>query len=180
MNNQSIEEIYAANEKIRAQTLKTLSNLTDEQTRFLPDGEKWTIAEFVEHIAIVEDGMAKISAKLLSQAQNAGKASNGNANLSENFTQKAATMRDKKFEAPERVRPTGKKTIAESLEKLRETRMQLENLRPLFEQFECSDFKFPHPIMGDLSATEWLALVGGHEARHLRQIENFLAKMPVE
>jgi uncharacterized damage-inducible protein DinB len=181
MNNQSVAEIYAANDKIREKTLQTLANLTDEQTRFLPDGEKWTIAEFVEHIAIVEDGMTKISAKLLAQAQSAGRTKSGDApNFSENFAQKAAEMRDKKLEAPDRVRPTGQKTVAESLEKLKETRMQLENLRPLFEQFECSDFKFPHPFMGDLSATEWLALVGGHEARHLRQIENFLAKMPVE
>ncbi|MBA2621780.1 MAG: DinB family protein [Acidobacteria bacterium] len=180
MNNQSIDEIYAANDKIRARTLETLSNLTDEQTRLLPEGEKWTIAEFVEHIAIVEDGMAKISAKLLAQAQSAGKAANGKVNFSENFAQKAAAMRDEKFEAPDRVRPSGEKTVAESLEKLQETRRQLENLRPLFEKFECSDFKFPHPFMGDLSATEWLALVGGHEARHLQQIENFLAKTPVK
>jgi hypothetical protein len=97
--------------------------------------------------------------------------------LSENFAQKAAAMRDQKFEAPDRVRPTGTKTLAESLVKMRENRQRLEDLRPLFESVECADFKFPHPFMGELSASEWLALIGGHEARHLRQIETSLAKM---
>ncbi len=177
MNNQTINDIYETNGKIREKLIAAVSDLPDEKTKILHDGETWTLAEFVEHIAIVADGMAKISGKLLAQAQAAGRASNGAANLSANFAQKAVEARDMKFEAPDRVRPTGTKTVAESMEKLRAARQDLENLRPLFEQFDGSDFKFPHPFMGELTATEWLALVGGHEARHLRQIENLLQKI---
>lgn len=177
MNSQTISDIYETNDKIRRRLTEMVSDLPDEQTKILHDGETWTLAEFVEHIAIVADGMAKISGKLLARAKEAGKTSDGAANISEDFAQKAAQMRDMKFEAPDRVRPTGTKSIAESLEKLRASQQELENLRPLFEQFDGSDFKFPHPFMGDLSATEWLALVGGHEARHLRQIENVIERM---
>ncbi|MCY7377377.1 MAG: DinB family protein [Pyrinomonadaceae bacterium] len=172
----NINDIYANNDKIREQTKQLVGALSDEQTAMLPDGEKWTIAEIVEHIAIVQDGMSKISAKLLNEAQTTGKFSEGAANLSENFKTKAAEAQQLKFEAPDRVRPTGKMTIAESLAKMDETRQTLETLRPLFETVECSDFKFPHPFMGDLTAHEWLTLVGGHEARHLRQIGNILEK----
>jgi uncharacterized damage-inducible protein DinB len=177
MNNQTITDLYTANDKIREKLIETVEHLTDEQASSLLNGEKWTITEFVEHIAIVEEGMTKISAKLLAQAQTTDKKADGKANLSENFAQKAAAMRDQKFEAPDRVRPTGTKTLAESLVKMRENRQRLEDLRPLFESVECADFKFPHPFMGELSASEWLALIGGHEARHLRQIETSLAKM---
>jgi hypothetical protein len=176
MNNQTISDIYANNDKLREKTKQLVASLTDEQTAVLPEGEKWTIAEIVEHIAIVQDGMAKISAKLLTQAQAAGKASDGAARLSENFTAKAAEAATLKFEAPDRVRPTGNQTVEESLRKMDAAREELEKLRPLFESVECSDFKFPHPFMGDLTAHEWLALVGGHEARHIRQIENRLSK----
>ena len=58
-----------------------------------------------------------------------------------------------------------------------ETRQKLEELRPLFESIECSDVKFPHPAFGDMSAHEWLALLGGHETRHIRQIEGILEKI---
>ncbi len=179
MSQQTIKDIYAANEKIREKTKQIVADLSAEQIAFLPDGEKWTIAHIVEHVAIVQDGMSKISAKLLKEAQSAGKTSDGAALLSKNFRQKAVEARELKFEAPDRVRPTGNQSIAESLKKMDETQRALEELQPLFESVECSDFKFPHPFMGDLTAHEWLALVGGHEARHLSQIKNILKKSPV-
>ncbi len=172
----NIKEIYENNDKIREKTKQLVAELTDEQTAFLPENEKWTIAHIIEHIAIVQDGMAKISAKLLTQAQAAGKSADGAARLSENFVQKAAEAKTLKFQAPDRVHPTGNQTIEDSLKKMDETRVELEKLRPLFESVECSDFKFSHPFMGELTAHEWLTLVGGHEARHLRQIENMLEK----
>jgi len=172
----NISDIYTNNEQIHEKTKHLVADLTDEQTAFLPENEKWTIAHIIEHIAIVQEGMAKISAKLLTAAQSAGKQSDGTARLSENFANKADQAKSLKFEAPDRVRPTGNQTIAESLKKMDENRQRLEELRPLFESVECSEFKFPHPFMGDLTAHEWLTLVGGHEARHLRQIENILEK----
>jgi uncharacterized damage-inducible protein DinB len=176
MNYQTIEEIFAANDRIRERLLETVREISDEQAAALPDGEKWTIAEIVEHISIVADGMAKISAKLLKEAQAAAGRSNGAALISENFSQKLAASADVKLEAPEMVRPTGKQTIAESLEKLEESRQRLYQLRPLFETVDCSGRSFKHPFFGDLTAHEWLALVGGHEFRHLQQIKKRLGK----
>lgn len=179
MNYRNISEIYAANDKIREKLKNTVSGLTDEQANFLSEesGGKWTAANIVEHIAIVQEAMTRISAKLLTEAQNRGVKADGAAKISRNFLQKASEMKDKKFEAPERARPSGKLSITESLAKMEETRRKLEDLRPLFESVECSDFKFPHPAFGDLTAHEWLALVGGHESRHIRQIENILSRI---
>ena len=177
MNYQTISEIYDANDQIRGKLKSIIANLTDEQANILPDGEKWTIAGFVEHIAIVDEGIMRISAKLLNAAKANGKQSDGTAKLSDEFAQKIAAGRESKFEAPERVHPTGTKTIAESLAKMAETRKSLEDLRPVFESVECADVKFPHPAFGDMSSHEWLALLGGHEMRHIKQIEGLLAKI---
>ena len=177
MNYQTISEIYEANDKIRENLKGLLANLTDEQINALPDGEKWTVAAFVEHISIVDEGITRITAKLLGEAKANGKTADGAAKFSDEFEQKISAGRDAKFEAPERVRPTGTKTIAESLAKMDETRKSLEELRPMFESVECADFTFPHPAFGELTAHEWLTLIGGHEARHLRQLENVIAKV---
>jgi hypothetical protein len=177
MNYQNISEIYEANAKIREKLKETVSGLTEEQANFLPEGEKWSVANLVEHISMVENGIARISAKLLGEAQTKGEKTSGEAKISENFLQKAAWGRTQKFEAPERVHPSGKLTIAESLAKLDENRLKLEELRPLFESVECSDFKFPHPAFGDMSAHEWLALIGGHELRHMQQIKKILSRI---
>lgn len=173
----NIKDIYENNDKIHAKTKEMVSVLSDEQGAKLPEGEKWTMAHLIEHIFIVQDGMMKISAKLLNEAKSADVKSGGEAILSDNFKRKAAEAQQTKFEAPDRVAPTGNQTISQSLEKMIETRRALEDLRPLFETVECSDFKFPHPFFGDLSAHEWLTLVGGHEARHQKQISNILEKI---
>ena len=177
MINQTIGDVYENNDKIHAKTKEMVSVLSDEQGAKLPEGEKWTMAHLIEHIAIVQDGMMKISAKLLNEAKTADVKSNGETNITDNFKQKAAAAQQVKLEAPERVAPSGKMTIAEALAKMTETRRSLEDLRPLFETVECSDFKFPHPFMGDLNAYEWLTLIGGHEARHQKQIAGILEKI---
>jgi len=177
MNYQTISEIYDANDRVRAKLKDIVGNLSDEQANILPEGEKWTVREFVEHISIVDEGIMRISAKLLSESKENGKTANGAAKFSDEFLEKMAAGRTAKFEAPDRVRPTGTKSIAESLAKMDEARQKLEELRPLFESVECADSKFPHPAFGPMTAHEWLALLGGHEARHIRQIEGVLEKL---
>lgn len=177
MNYQTISEIYDANDQIRVKLKGIVASLTDAQINTLPDGEKWTVGKLIEHISIVDEGIVKISAKLLNEAKESGGTIDGKAHFSESFQQKIAGARDMKVEAPERVQPTGTKTVTESLAKLDETRGKLEELRPLFESVECSNVKFPHPAFGDMSAHEWLALLGGHELRHIRQINNLLEKI---
>jgi hypothetical protein len=177
MNYETISDIYEANDKIHAKLKAAVENLPDEKTSVLPEGEKWTVSEFVEHIAMVDEGIMRISAKLLNAAKENGKSSDGAARLSEDFLQKSAGAGEMKFEAPERVRPTGTKSIAESLAKMDETRQKMEELKDVFESVESSDFKFPHPAFGDMTAHDWLALAGGHEARHLKHIERVLEKI---
>jgi uncharacterized damage-inducible protein DinB len=177
MNYQTIDEIYTTNDKIRENLKELLSTLSEEQANFLPEGEKWTVAKIAEHISIVGNGMMRISAKLLNEAKEKGETSDGKATITEDFLQKASAARDQKLEAPQMVLPSGTLTLAESIEKLDENQKNLEEMRPLFESVGCSDFKFPHPAFGPLNANEWLALIGGHEARHTRQIANLLEKI---
>lgn len=174
MNYQTIEEVYAANDKIRERLLETIENISDDEANDLPEDEKWTIAQIVEHLSLVEGGMGRIAAKLLNESKDNGKTSDGRANVSEDFLKVVEEARHQKLEAPDRVHPTGEQTIAESIEKLKESRQRLYALRSLFETVDCSELKFPHPAFGAMTAHEWLALVGGHEFRHLQQIKKRL------
>lgn len=174
MNYQRISEIYDANDQIRARLKALIGGLNaEEASKREPDG--WSVAEIVEHLAIVEDGMGRICAKLLANGAAKGASASGEAKISREFVSQALASRASKIEAPERVHPTGTKSIVESIGVLDANRSRINDLRPQFETVDCSEFKFPHPAFGDLSAHEWLALLGGHEARHLSQIERILA-----
>ena len=177
MKYESIADIYSANERIREHFLETVSGISDAEATELPADEKWTIQQLVEHVGIVEINITKLCGRLIEGAKANGKVANGNFAVSNEVMAKWAASADAKLEAPERVQPTGTVTIAETLEKMAANRDELAALRPDLESYDVSEPKFPHPYFGDLTATEWLILVGGHEARHTAQIGRLLEKI---
>ena len=177
MKYESIEDIYAGNAKVRGRLKALIEAIPPEKTSVLPEGEKWTIAQILEHVAMVDEGTVKICAKLLKKAEEAGQTSGGQVVISDDFLQKGAEIATMKVEAPSFVQPTAGKSIAESLTKLDETAERLNDMRSLFEAVSGTGFKFPHPFFGEITAQEWLALKGGHEMRHLKQIGRVLEKI---
>lgn len=178
MKYETIDDIYAGNEKVRLRLKNLIADLPDEKARLLPAGEKWSVEQIVEHIAIVDESTIKICSKLLRKAQEAGQASNGRtATITDNFQQRSTEIAAIKIEAPSFVQPTGEPTIAESLVRLDANAERLNEMKPMFEAVDGTQFKFPHPFFGDISAHEWLALKGGHEMRHLKQIERLLERI---
>ena len=174
MQQKTIAEIYAANDRVRSELKKTIAGLTHEQASILPKGENWTIANILEHISIVGDGMGRICNKLLRKAEASGMRSKGSVTLSDGYLQRGAELASAKVEAPEMVRPTGDVSITAAMAKLDDNHSRLDELRPLFESVDSETYKFPHPFLGEMSAAEWLTMIGEHEARHLEQIKRRL------
>jgi hypothetical protein len=171
MNSISIDEVYEKNDAIGNRLLALVDSLDQAQLDHLPEGEKWTIGNIVEHVSLVENRMIRICAKLLRKAESESKPGNGMISMPDDFLGKVAKIAQIKLEAPEIVQPTKEKSVKESLETLEENRRHLQELKPLFEKFDSTSQLFPHPFLGDLSAGEWLTLIGGHKARHIKQIE---------
>lgn len=174
MNYETIDEIYEGNEKIRERLKALIASLSPEQLSASPADGEWNVTQIVEHISMVDEGAMRICAKLLAKAGEA--TSDGRAIIRDEFLQRAREGRAAKLQAPDIVRPTGEKSIDESFAKLEQTREQLEQMRDAFKTVDGTGPKFPHPYFGDMSAQEWLALKGGHELRHIKQIERIVAK----
>jgi DinB superfamily len=171
MNSLSIDEVYERNDKVADRLEALIGSLDKEQLDRLPEAEKWTIGNIVEHVSIVESGMIRICSKLLREAEAEGKAADGMISATDSFMEKTVEIATLKLEAPEIVQPSGEGSIEESTERLKESRQHLIELKSMFEQFNSTDYRFPHPFLGELSAGEWLMLVGGHKLRHIKQIE---------
>lgn len=177
MKYQSVDDAYNANEAIRSKLKETVSSFTREQLDALPEGEKWTIRQIVEHVSLVNEGVVRVCAKLLSKAESANRLSNGEFVVSNSFVEKGVEVVDVKLEAPEFVHPVHGASIEDSFSKLDASMELAASLREKFQKFDGTEAKFPHPFFGDLSAHEWLVLSGAHEARHLKQIMNIIEKI---
>jgi uncharacterized damage-inducible protein DinB len=173
-NHQTIADVYTANEQIRSRFLSVVESIAANEAELRTEGEKWSIKEILEHLSMVEAGALRICTKLLEGAKAAGKPSDGKLRVSATFRQKAVEIATIKVEAPDRVQPSGEQSVEESLERLRQVRAAFEPLRNDLESYDLSSTTFPHPFLGDLTAAEWLIVLGGHEARHTAQIERIL------
>jgi hypothetical protein len=171
MSSISINEVYEKNDAIAIRLRTLIDSLDQAQLDHSPDGEKWTIANVVEHVSLVENRMIRICTKLLRKAESEDMLGNGMISTSDDFVGKVAKIAQIKLEAPEIVQPTRERSVKESLELFKENRLHLEELRPSFEKFDSTSHRFAHPFLGELSAGEWLSLIGGHKARHIKQIE---------
>jgi hypothetical protein len=174
VNFPSIDYIFDENERIRSKLKDLLANISNEQASETREGEKWTIAQIVEHIAITNEGMSKVCGKLIKGSRDAGLLSSGSVFVSDDFIKSSVDALSVKVEAPERVQPAGDSSIAESLARMDANRILLNEIRPLLEEFDGNTEKFPHPFFGEMTAVEWLVMIGSHEARHTRQIERLL------
>lgn len=191
---QSISDIYAANETVRRQITSRVETLGEAQQNFRPAEGCWSVAEIVEHLSMIEQSMVRLIGMLLNKAESASAETSSapagdetrddapaatTANATRPFKpfsldELVETIRDKKLTAPEQVRPGGQTPLADSLASLQRSRAIVESFRPRLEAADLEAATYAHPFFGDLNASQWLAFIGHHEARHLRQIESLL------
>ena len=165
----SVADIYAANEGVRQRLLARVEGLDDESANASAGG--WSVAQIVEHLSIVEPGITRAVERLLAPSAEGGGEPRPFAPFSlDEYAEQARG----KIEAPGFLHPRGL-ALAAGLARLRESRAALEQLRPRFESADYSRL-MPHPAFGPLNAAQWLAFVGMHEERHLRQIERTLGE----
>jgi hypothetical protein len=188
---QSIADIYAANEAVRRQIIERVEALSEAQQTSRPAEDCWSVTEIIEHLSMIEQNLVRLIGMLLKKAESAAAtpasaptgddaqaaaSDNAGARLFKPFSldAQAETIRDKKLTAPEHVRPSGQIALADALANLHSTRATIESFRPRLEAADLETATYPHAAFGELNAAQWLAFIGHHEARHLRQIESLL------
>jgi len=177
MKYESIADIFSAKQKIREGLEIVLGGISPDEAKPVPADGGWSIEQVLEHIAIVDSGAAKICTKLLDAARADNRPSDGSFSLSDDFSRASETASTSRFQAPERVVPSGGMPIGSSLRKLAESQAAIEAMQPDMERLDLSGHTFPHPFFGDLTAAEWLVVTGGHELRHTLQIQRVLEQI---
>ena len=174
---ESVAEIFDSIDETRGRLGQRLAGLTAEQENFRPASGGWSIAEIVEHLAILEGRLLGLLTVMVSKAEKAGlqrsaEDSNFNPVTLDQIIERSLK---EKYTAPETAQPQGNVSIQDSLERLRESRASLRALQPRFEALDLTSTRYPHPAFGPLDSYQWLVMIGVHEDRHLRQIETLMA-----
>lgn len=165
----TVDDVFAANKAVRRRLITRVDGLDAARANASEGG--WTVTQIVEHLSIAEPRITNAIEGLFAPTESNGRERESFMRFS--LDEQAEKARGK-IEAPEFLHPTGL-LLAEGLRRLKQSRAALEALRPRFESADYARV-LKHPAFGMLNAAQWLAFLGMHEERHLRQIERILGE----
>jgi len=168
-----IREVITALTEAQQETDAYCATITAEQeSRRIGDG--WTVAQVVEHMAIVEGGAGRIVSNIAKQVAELPESSEEPVGPSLG-KYRVADPSFRKVVAPEMVHPTHGAPVAASVAQMRESRARLIAALERASGTALGAAHFPHPLFGPLDGYQWALLAAQHQLRHLVQIRTILA-----
>jgi uncharacterized damage-inducible protein DinB len=157
----------------RDKLLRTTRGLSREQLQFKPAPDRWSVAECLEHLIVVEnrritDGIPAT----LQQPVDSAKRSAFEGRDDE-LVQLVAG-RAQRVQAPEPARPTGRWPHDRLVPEFEAVRKRSTDLAASTDADLRKHFS-THPLFGELDCYQWLLLVAAHSDRHRAQIEEVVA-----
>jgi len=140
----------------------------------------WSVAEILDHLRMVESGVARLITKRVQQARDAGIAKEETSadSVLGCLEPYSFSLESRKLKSPEAVRPNPNADPDEALEGLVATRQTLRHAASSANGVALGEIKHTHAILGELDLYQWLIFLGQHEVRHRKQIERTLNSLP--
>jgi predicted O-methyltransferase YrrM len=143
-----------------------------------PGHGRWSTAEVVEHLSVVERRLAKGFANWLAEARTKGVAEEHETSPILPAIDTARILsRSARAIAPEPVRPTSRLTADEAWRALEEARKEVKRVIATADGLALSHIVKPHQLFGPLTMYEWIAFIGAHSGRHAAQIREIGASL---
>jgi hypothetical protein len=172
------EEVLQELDARRAALESAVAAVPPELRERRPAPDRWSVAEILEHVAIVEGQVTGLLAKLVDSARTAGLGPEREtgpvvptvdvARLLDRgrpVTAGPASMPREGLDAEAALA-----ALARQREALRETLLAADGLA-------LSEVAAPNPVLGTLNAYQWVVFVAGHEARHTEQVREAAAAL---
>ena len=157
--NELLQRLDCARERLIA----AVAGLSQAQASFKPSSDAWSVAGIVEHLATVEDLVIMRLEKMTSEPDH------GNFKASDVVLFDKVVDRTERFQAPERVHPTGK-SLGSALERLAAAQEKIVDLIRSAPEGHFRQHSMDHPVLGPLDGHQWVVAVAGHCLRHTHQI----------
>lgn len=152
-------------------------NIAKLSQRVAPEG--WSVAEILEHLRMVETGVARLITKRVGQAREAGLSEEKDtSSVMASFDRHGAYLDSVVLKSPVPVQPRSDVDISEALQGLESSRQALRSAVATADGLALGEIKHTHVVLGELDLYQWLIFLGKHESRHKKQIERTLQSIP--
>ena len=162
-------------EEKRAELLKRLEGADAGLMSQRPAEDKWSVAEVLDHLQMVEAGVARLIARRVTKARQGGlRNEESTESILGSIDFMGPTLDNGRIEAPEQVRPRSDADPGQAMAALAAAHQSLREAAALADGLALGEIKQTHAVLGELDLYQWIVFLGRHEARHTRQIERTL------
>ncbi len=165
-----LQEIADRLARSRAAVLATWESIPGDRRERRPAPGRWTPAEVLEHLRLVETGSAALLAKRLQRAREAGLGPETDHRSRLDSFDVPALVNLQPFDAPEAMLPTPDVRAADAETGLRASREALDRVMADASGLALGEVRARHLRFGEIDFYQWLLFIAGHEERHLRQL----------
>jgi hypothetical protein len=142
-----------------------------------PGAGVWSVANVLEHLAIVEQRIATLLASMIEKARTDGLAVETSSDpLLPTLHVERLANRETRVAAPDQLHPTGMNAAA-AWTALDRAGVSLRDAVRTGDGLALGTLSRAHPLFGPLSLYHWIAFAGAHEARHAAQIDEIAASL---
>ncbi len=153
----------------REKLLRTTRNLSPTQLQYKPAPDRWSVAECLEHIVVVEDVILANIQKSLQQPPDSTKPVMGDDGVT-------GTVVDRSFrvQGPDRLMPSGRWGHYQLLSEFEAARKRTSD----FAASTAAPLRqhgYAHPRFGHFDCYQWVLTIAAHGERHRLQAEEVIA-----
>jgi hypothetical protein len=166
-----IQEVLAVLDHTRDSLKDTIAGIPADKQTLRPAPDRWSVAEVVEHLSIVETRIAKMVSEKIDAARQGGLGPETESTpVAPMLDINGVIDRSKPITASEASQPRGGVSATDSLNVLTERRAALRQAVTAADGLALGTLDIPHARLGSLNVYQWLLFLAGHEARHTDQI----------
>lgn len=163
----------------RKDLLRSFAGVAEDRLSRRASADGWSVAEIIDHLSIVEAGIARLITKRAARARETGLGEEKSTeSVLASFDEQRAALDGAVMEAPTTVRPRANVDFREALKGLESSREALRVAVQGASGLSLGEIKHTHPLLGELDLYQWLIFIGQHEGRHKKQIERTLNSIP--
>lgn len=162
----------------RAALLHAAAALPPERWKEHPGAGRWSVADLLEHLQIVEHSCASVITKRATEARSAGHPTETATSSKLDKLDGAGLLdRSKRLEAPARVVPTGTLSADVALASIERSRAELLDAIAVADGLALESIRHTHGRLGEIDLYQWILFVGQHEQRHVAQMTEIVTQL---
>ena len=171
-----IAELVGALDGRRAELTRAVNEVPTVARNRRPAEDRWSVAEVLEHLALVEENVANQVRRLVAdQRANGLGAEHDSGSVAQMFDSAFVLDRSRKRVARDAMQPRADVDAAAAWTRLDRARQVTQDTLRELDGVALCDVSAPHPALGPLNGYQWFLFLAAHEGRHTAQIREIRA-----